>query len=61
MFPRLARLGRPKRYHLELEVDDLAKAVERCLELGAGKPVFQPGGDRGQCSPAQRGIRSVSA
>ncbi len=36
----------PKRYHLDLQVDDLAKAVERCLELGAGKPEFQPGGDR---------------
>jgi catechol 2,3-dioxygenase-like lactoylglutathione lyase family enzyme len=36
----------PKRYHLDLRVDDVAKAVERCLELGAGKPEFQPGGDR---------------
>jgi predicted enzyme related to lactoylglutathione lyase len=36
----------PKRYHLCLRADDLAKAVERCLELGAGKPEFQPGGDR---------------
>lgn len=35
----------PKRYHWDLEVDDLAKAVERCLELGASKPEFQPGGD----------------
>ena len=34
----------PKRYHLDLRVDDVAKAVERCLELGAGKPRFQPGG-----------------
>jgi predicted enzyme related to lactoylglutathione lyase len=34
----------PKRYHLDLRVDDVAKAVERCLELGAGKPQFQPGG-----------------
>jgi predicted enzyme related to lactoylglutathione lyase len=36
----------PKRYHLDLRVDDVAKAVERCLERGAGKPDFQPGGDR---------------
>jgi predicted enzyme related to lactoylglutathione lyase len=36
----------PKPYHLDLQADDLAKAVERCLELGAGKPEFQPGGDR---------------
>jgi hypothetical protein len=29
----------PKRYHWDLEVDDVAKAVERCLELrcGAGR------------------------
>jgi predicted enzyme related to lactoylglutathione lyase len=38
--------GAPKRYHLDLQVDDVAKAVERCLELGAVKPEFQPGGDR---------------
>jgi predicted enzyme related to lactoylglutathione lyase len=36
----------PKRYHLDLQVDDMAKAVERCLALGAGQPEFQPGGDR---------------
>jgi predicted enzyme related to lactoylglutathione lyase len=36
----------PKRYHLCLRADDVAKAVKRCLELGAGKPDFQPGGDR---------------
>lgn len=36
----------PKRYHLDLRVDDMAEAVERCLELGAGKPEFQPGGGR---------------
>jgi len=36
----------PKRYHLDLGVDDLAEAVKRCLELGASKPGFQPGGDR---------------
>lgn len=36
----------PKRYHLDLQVDDVPKAVGRCLELGAGKPEFQPGGDQ---------------
>jgi Glyoxalase-like domain len=36
----------PERHHLDLQVDDMTKAVERCLELGAGKPEFQPGGDR---------------
>jgi predicted enzyme related to lactoylglutathione lyase len=33
----------PKRYHMDLDVDDVAAAVERCLELGASKPEFQPG------------------
>jgi hypothetical protein len=36
----------PKRYHLDLRVDDVAAAVKLCLELGAAKPEFQPGGDR---------------
>lgn len=36
----------PKRYHLCLQADHVAEAVEHCLELGAEKPVFQPGGDR---------------
>lgn len=37
----------PKRYHMDLDVDNVAEAVERCLELGASKPDFQPGdGDR---------------
>jgi predicted enzyme related to lactoylglutathione lyase len=36
----------PKRYHLDLEVDDVPTAVARCLRLGASKPAFQPGGDR---------------
>jgi hypothetical protein len=32
---------------MDLDVDDVAEAVERCLELGASKPDFQPGdGDR---------------
>jgi predicted enzyme related to lactoylglutathione lyase len=32
-----------KRYHLDLRVDDLDKAEQRCVELGATKPEFQPG------------------
>jgi|SRR5215469_89753 len=32
----------PKRYHLDLNVADVAEAVQRCLELGASKPDFQP-------------------
>ena len=32
-----------KRYHLDLYVDDLDKAEERCLALGAARPEFQPG------------------
>lgn len=36
----------PKRYHLCLRTDDVAEAVKRCLDLGASKPEFQPGGDR---------------
>ena len=43
-----ARAGRtrpsPKRYHVDLEVADVTRAVDRCLELGATKPDFQPGG-----------------
>jgi hypothetical protein len=33
----------PKRYHMDLDVDDVAEAVERCLELSARKPDFQSG------------------
>lgn len=36
----------PKRYHLDLYVDDMDKAEARCLELGAAKPATQPGGER---------------
>ncbi len=38
--------GPPKRYHLCLQADDRADAVERCLAMGAAKPDFQPGGDQ---------------
>jgi predicted enzyme related to lactoylglutathione lyase len=44
--PRWPDPDSPKRYHLDLYVDDLDKAEARCLELGAGKPEFQPGGER---------------
>ncbi|MEV1289438.1 VOC family protein [Micromonospora sp. NPDC049679] len=33
----------PKRYHLDLYVDDLDKAEAQCVEWGAAKPDFQPG------------------
>jgi predicted enzyme related to lactoylglutathione lyase len=36
----------PKRYHLDLYVDDLDEAQEHCMELGAVKPEFQPQPDR---------------
>lgn len=38
----------PKRYHLDLYVEDVADAEQRCVKLGATKPEFQPGDDRWQ-------------
>ncbi|MCU1494331.1 MAG: hypothetical protein JWO62_2095 [Acidimicrobiaceae bacterium] len=35
-----------KRYHLDLQVDDLARAESACRDLGADIPEFQPGGER---------------
>ncbi|GAA3758798.1 putative enzyme related to lactoylglutathione lyase [Spinactinospora alkalitolerans] len=35
-----------KRFHLDMHVDDLDAAEERCVALGATRPAFQPGGDR---------------
>ncbi|HTV10250.1 MAG TPA: VOC family protein [Acidimicrobiales bacterium] len=35
-----------KRYHLDLQVDDIAKAANECEALGARTAGFQPGGDR---------------
>jgi len=35
-----------KRYHLDLYVDDLDKAEAGCVQAGAARPDFQPGGDR---------------
>jgi predicted enzyme related to lactoylglutathione lyase len=36
----------PKRYHLDLYVDDLDDAEARCVKVGATKPDHQPGADR---------------
>ncbi len=36
----------PKRYHLDLYVDDLDEAEQRCHKLGATTPDFQPDGQR---------------
>lgn len=44
--PRWPEAASPKRFHLDLYVDDLDKAEARCLELGAARPDFQPGADR---------------
>ena len=32
-----------KRFHLDFSVDDLDKAEEQCVALGARRPEFQPG------------------
>ncbi len=44
--PRWPDADSPKRYHLDLYVDDLDKAETLCLELGATRPDTQPGGSR---------------
>lgn len=44
--PRWPDEDAAKRYHLDLYVDDLDKAEAHCLELGAARPPFQPGGER---------------
>jgi predicted enzyme related to lactoylglutathione lyase len=36
----------PKRYHLDFHVDDLDKAEEQALALGATKPAEQPNPER---------------
>jgi predicted enzyme related to lactoylglutathione lyase len=38
--------GGTKQFHFDLGVDDLDKAEELCLDAGASKPDFQPGGER---------------
>lgn len=35
-----------KRFHLDLQVDDLDEATERLCTLGASQPDFQPGAGR---------------
>lgn len=44
--PRWPDPADPKRYHLDLYVDDLDEAEKHCLDLGARTPDVQPGGDR---------------
>lgn len=44
--PRWPDTDAAKRFHLDMYVDDLDDAEARCVELGAHKPEFQPGGDR---------------
>ncbi|SDC46703.1 VOC family protein [Actinokineospora iranica] len=41
--PRWPDEGAPKRFHLDLYVDDFDQAEARGVELGATKPDFQPG------------------
>ena len=36
----------PKRYHVDVYVEDLDDAEAQCVKLGGTKPDFQPGGDR---------------
>ncbi|WKD31425.1 VOC family protein [Streptomyces xanthophaeus] len=36
----------PQQSHLDFTVDDLDEAEAALLELGAGRPEYQPGGDR---------------
>jgi predicted enzyme related to lactoylglutathione lyase len=43
--PNWPNTGGTKQFHLDLYVDDLDKAELSCLEAGATKPDFQPGGD----------------
>jgi predicted enzyme related to lactoylglutathione lyase len=35
-----------KRFHLDLQVDDLDEAAEKLCAIGASQPDFQPGADR---------------
>jgi predicted enzyme related to lactoylglutathione lyase len=44
--PGWPRESAPKRYHLDFYVDDLDKAEEQALALGATKPDEQPTPDR---------------
>ena len=51
----------PKRYHLDFYVDDLDKAEEQALALGATKPAEQPTPDRWRCCSTRPVTRSTSA
>ncbi|MFJ8944840.1 VOC family protein [Streptomyces sp. NPDC102395] len=44
--PRWPGQSVPQQTHLDFAVDDLDAAERRLLELGAGRPESQPGGDR---------------
>lgn len=44
--PRWPDQSVPQQFHLDFAVEDLDEAETRLLELGAGKPVHQPGRDR---------------
>jgi len=39
-------LGTVKRFHLDLYVNDLDTGEAGCVQLGATRPAFQPGGER---------------
>ncbi|AQA09562.1 VOC family protein [Streptomyces malaysiensis] len=43
--PRWPEQTVPQQFHLDFAVEDLDAAETRLLELGAGKPEHQPGGD----------------
>ena len=50
----------PKRYHMDLDVDDVAEAVERCLELGRASLISSlVMATGGRCCSTRPGIRSV--
>ncbi len=51
----------PKRYHLDLQVDDLASAEQACLELGARAPESSPEKNGGTSCSTRPGTRSACA
>ncbi|MEW2358933.1 VOC family protein [Spirillospora sp. NPDC029432] len=44
--PRWPDAEHPQQFHLDFYVDDLDKAEAAAREAGAGRPDFQPGGER---------------
>ncbi len=44
--PRWPGQDVPQQFHLDFEVKELEEAEAGLIELGAGKPDYQPGGDR---------------